>query len=133
MPPGIDHQVFIQMLTDKFPSIAATIDEMDRGLLHLETGRFADATRAAIEAGDLETVAQHFRFVDEVLARADSDVENAIAVSYLEHLDLPLDDPKHIRARCMLSARQLRMYKALEESWRKTGEWLKQTKDRRGR
>jgi len=132
-PPRIDHQAFIRMLTDRFPSIAAAIDEDDRGVLTLEMHEFADATREAIERSDLDSVREHLRFVDEVLSRADDEVENAVAVSYLEHLDLSMDDDIHIRARCMLSSRQLAIYKALEEGWKQTGEWLKQTRKQRGR
>ena len=126
-PPPIDHQAFIRMLSKRLPSVFAGIHETDRGSLYLEMGGFADATCKHIEAGQFEAVAEHLRFIDEVLETADEQVQSAVAVSYLEHLGLSGNDQNHVRARCMLSRRQLAIYHALEESWRKTGQWLKQT------
>lgn len=86
MTPRIDHQRFIALLTERYPDIAASIDDCRRGLLHCEMGAFAHATQIAMDAGDVETVRRHFEFVDELFREAAPDVENAINVSYLENL-----------------------------------------------
>jgi len=82
----IDHRGFIKLLTEKFPSVVAEIDDCSQGLLHLEMGAFSRATQAAIDTGDRDTVRRHFQFIDEIFSQAAPDVENAINVSYLEHL-----------------------------------------------
>lgn len=74
------------MLSERFPEVAAAIDDWSRGLLHSEMATFARATQAAIDVQDRDTVRRHFRFIDEVLHQAASDVENAVNVSYLENL-----------------------------------------------
>ena len=63
----------------------ADIHDCSRGLLHLEMGTLANATQGAIDSQDKEVVKRHFQFVDEILRDA-ADVENAVHVSYLEHL-----------------------------------------------
>src|SRR5436305_835903 len=86
MSGSIDRDRFIALLTERFPSVAASIDDCSQGLLHLEMATLARATQAAIDAQDREIVRQHFRFVDEVFRNAAPDVENAVYVSYLENL-----------------------------------------------
>jgi len=82
----IDHQRFIALLTERFPEVAASIDDCSQGLLHLEMATLACATQAAIDGEDKATVLQHFQFIDEVFRDAGPDVENAVNVSYLENL-----------------------------------------------
>ena len=82
----IDHAKFIAMLTERFPEIAALIDDCSEGLLHLEMATLARATQVAIDSNDKEAVRRHFVFVDDVFQDAASDVENAVNVSYLENL-----------------------------------------------
>jgi hypothetical protein len=86
MASCIDRERFLLMLTERFPEVDAEIDDCSRGLLHLEMGTFARATQAAIDTQDKETVRRHFQFIEEVFRDATPDVENAVNVSYLEHL-----------------------------------------------
>jgi hypothetical protein len=86
MAERIDHSRFIALLTERFPEIAASIDDDFRGLLHLEVATFARATQPAIDDQDKAKVLRHFKFIDEVFRDASPDVENAINVSYLENL-----------------------------------------------
>lgn len=86
MTASIDHPRFIALLTEHFPEVIAAIDDCAQGLLHLEMGSFGSATQQAIDCHDRQTVKRHFEFIDKVLRDAAPDVENAIYVSYLEHL-----------------------------------------------
>ena len=86
MSETIDHRRFIELLTGRFPEVAASIDDCDEGLLHLEMATLARATQAAIDAREWKTVRRHFAFVDEAFRAADEYVENAVYVSYLENL-----------------------------------------------
>ena len=64
MADQIDHGRFIVLLAERFPDVAAAIDDCSRGLLHLEMATLRRATQAAIDAGDRDTVRQHFQFID---------------------------------------------------------------------
>jgi hypothetical protein len=104
--PGtlVNRDEFIRRLEDRFPAIAAEIDGLDQGLLHLEMAVFARATAAAIDDGDRSKVTDFFAFAEEIVVTADSDVENAIYVSYLENIFL-CDEPLRIEAQNWLPPR----------------------------
>src|SRR5258706_2551923 len=82
----IDRDKFIALLMERFPKIAASIDDVCARLLHLEMAVFAHATEAAMLAHEPEVVREHFDFAEELLTQAAEDVDNAIYVSYLELL-----------------------------------------------
>jgi hypothetical protein len=84
MSQSIDHPRFVALLTERFPEVAADIDECARELLHLEMGTLARATQAAISKEDIPAVKQHFAFIGEVFRLATPEVKNAVFVSYLE-------------------------------------------------
>jgi hypothetical protein len=48
----VDHVEFLRRLQERFPEVAAEIDDIERGLLHLEMAVFARATSVAVEARD---------------------------------------------------------------------------------
>lgn len=85
MAGSIGHSRFIELLTERFPEVAADIDDCSRGLLYLEMGTLCRAAQAAIDAGDKDAVRRHFQFVDELLRDAAPEMENAVYVAYLEH------------------------------------------------
>ncbi len=118
-----DRNDFDRMLTERFPAIAAEIDDFERGSLHLEMAVFARATCGAINGGDSEQVEAHIRLVDELLSNAGPDLENAVYVSYLENVFLGSDDPRYLLARTMLSQRLRSALAELEEHWKGIAEW----------
>lgn len=126
----IGRKVFTKMLNERFPSVFARVHQLDRGILTFVVEALADATREAIESERFDVVSQHFHFVEEVLQYADSTVRGALGASYIEHLGLSGSDAIHMKARTMLLPLQLALYKEVEEGWRQTGEWLKQTRGR---
>ena len=105
MTKRIDHEQFLALLTERFPEVAATIDDISQGLLHLEMATFARATQAAIDAAEIETIKRHFKFADEIFRDAAPDVENAINVSYLENLRFEGRKAKRAKARELLPPR----------------------------
>jgi hypothetical protein len=117
MTAKIDHPRFIEMLRERFPAVAAAIDDCSAGLLHLEVATLGRATTAAIRDGNADIVKKHFAFVDEVFRRADASVENALNVSYLEHIDFDGRKAKAIGARALLTPRLQQAVKELEEYW----------------
>ena len=103
MASEVDRDAFIAMLAERYPAIAADIDECMAGLLHLEMVQLAKAAQAAISDEDPEAIRGHFRFIDEVYRRATPEVKNAVHVSYLERLGFEGRHGKRIKAREMLS------------------------------
>jgi len=75
----------------EFPELAEDFEEWAE-LLHLKMGAFARITQAAMGEGDWEKYDRCVRLVDELLGRTSPDLENALNVSYLEHLDF--DGPR---------------------------------------
>jgi len=115
----IGYPQFIARLTERYPEIAASVDECSRGLLHCEMGTVARVTQAAIDAGDKETLRQHFAFIDEVFQNAAPDVENAIYVSYLENLWFDGCEGESMHARPLLPPRLQQALMDLEAHWEK--------------
>jgi hypothetical protein len=107
---NIDRARFIALLHEQFPEVAAKIEDISAGLLHLEMATFSRETQAVIDARDNETVKRHFRFVDEVFRDADPEVENAVNVSYLENLRFDGRKAGPTRTRGLLP---LRLHQAL--------------------
>lgn len=99
----IDREAFIDMLTERYPAVAAGIDDCAQGFLHLEMGTLARAVQAAISDEDTAAVRDHFRFIGEVYRRATPEVKNAVHVSYLECLSFDGKHGKRIKARGLLS------------------------------
>ena len=79
------HQDFTRMLVSEFPHIEADVRHWD-GLLHLEMGEFARLMEDARERGDWAMYERGVRLADKLWSAPDSSVENALNVSFLEHL-----------------------------------------------
>ena len=103
MSDPIDRDRFIALLTERYPAVAADIDECACGRLHLEMGTLARATQVAISDEDTTAVKAYFAFVGEVFRLATPEVKNAVYVSYLECLGFDGRHGKRIKAREMLS------------------------------
>ena len=107
-------------LWEEFQELREELREYE-GLLHLQLAALARHTQAAIVAGDLATVRRDFMFVDRVLGHADEFVENAIHVSYLEHV--ALSGAHGEAAEKLLSSR-------LSEGWQAVHACMNQVADR---
>lgn len=96
---------FVAGLAMHFPDVAASIDDMDFGVLHLEVAMFTHATREAIQKRDWATVRMHFDFVDRILEEADAELHDAIGVSYLGNLFYGETSLNYAKARTLLPKR----------------------------
>lgn len=103
MAEPIDRDRFVAMLTERYPAVAADIDECARGLLHLEVGTLARATQTAISSEDKAAVRSYFAFIGEVFRLATPEVKSAVFVSFLECLSFDGRHGNRIGAREMLS------------------------------
>lgn len=77
---------FANYLAVHFPEVASTIEAEDLGMLHLEVSALKLATHEAIQKRDWKTVSTHFAFVDDVLEAAETELHDAIGISYLVNL-----------------------------------------------
>lgn len=126
--PGtlVNRDEFIRRLAERFPAIAAEIDDLHEGLLHLEMAVFARATAAAIDGRDRSKVNDLFAFAEEILVTADSAVENAIYVSYLENIFL-CDEPLRIEAQNWLPQRLAKGLVELEKHFERMAQFPRNT------
>ncbi len=108
---------FAGYLAIHFPEVAASIDEADFGVLHLEVGALTLATRDAIAQRDWHTVRAHFAFVDGVLETAGTDLQDAIGISYLGHLFYGEAALNYAKARTLLSPRLAGALRAIERHY----------------
>jgi hypothetical protein len=115
MAEPIDRERFITLLAERYPAIAADIDECARGLLHLEIAALARATEAAISDEDKAAVKGYFAFIGEVFRLATPEVRNAVLVSFLECLSFDGRHGKRIGARELLSPQVQAGLRGLEE------------------
>ena len=85
----IDRQQLVEAVVSAFPSVEADIrDETWAGLVHLEASSFARYTQQQIESGNRSELRRCFELAKQLLLDGDDDVKNAMAASYLEHLNL---------------------------------------------
>jgi len=96
---------FAGYLAIHFPKLVAGIEEGDLGVLHLEVGALKSATEDAIHSRDWPTVSNHFAFIDSVLEIAETDLHDAIGISYLVNLFYNETSMNYAKARTLLPKR----------------------------
>lgn len=79
---------YMSELSERFPELAPTLDQEDwRGILHVETGRFAAFCQEAIDRSDRDLVESCYSFARQSAMYGTDDVQNAIGVSFVENLN----------------------------------------------
>jgi len=81
--------IFLKEVKEVFPELRATLNAQ-HGLLHLEMHAFHGFVQDQIEKENKEKVIVAFQIIERYFKDGNSDLVNAIAVSFLEHLDLGL-------------------------------------------
>ena len=85
----MDAAEFMRELREEFPPLRKDLDQEGwAGFLYLETGSFARYAQHAIDEHDTALVRRCFDFADRAARDGDDQVQNAIGVSFLEHLNL---------------------------------------------
>lgn len=96
---------FAGYLAIHFPHIAASIEEADLGVLHLEVAALKSATHDAVLKRDWASVRKHFAFIDSVLEIAETELHDAIGISYLVNLFYNETSIDFAKARTLLPKR----------------------------
>jgi len=84
---------FIAATRAEFPELSSELDD-DEGLFYLQVGSLARHTQAAIDDGDRAEVKRQFEFARKADLAGDAEVENALGVAYIEHLNFQ-DGKRH--------------------------------------
>jgi hypothetical protein len=95
---SLGREEFLARLACDFPDAAAGINKYEAGLLHCEVAAFRRATETAMDSGKFWEAEKHFRWVEELLRAAGSELRNALEVSYLEDLALGECTPARYQA-----------------------------------
>jgi len=97
----IDSQQFAELVAEGFPTLRDDIRQ-SQGLVHIQMMEFALFTEKACKDKDWATVKKWLRLADRLFRFGDSNVNNAVYVSYLE--TLPRKGEVHDRLKTMMSA-----------------------------
>lgn len=81
--------IFLKEVKEKFPEIRKAINS-EGGLLHCEVGVFLDYVMQLIRKHDKERVIDAFKIIERHYHLGNRELANAIAISFLEDLDLGL-------------------------------------------
>ena len=83
----LHRSIFLKEVKDAFPDLRAGVNAQS-GLLHMEMHVFADYVQRAITLGNAKDVARCFKLAERYCRDGNNQMQNAIAVSFVEHLDL---------------------------------------------
>ncbi len=83
----IDEKRFVELALAEFPQLQEEFSEYD-GLVHLQMAAVSHLANDAIMKADWTELQKCYSFIDRVFERANSNVLNAIEVSFVENLDL---------------------------------------------
>ena len=107
MDRAYTHTDFVRLALNVFPSLTEEFDE-HRDLLHVQMGAFARLVEHAQAAEDWETYDRAVQIADMLLQRPNPALDNALHVSFLEHLQF--DGPTGATAWARLPS-------ALQRAW----------------
>jgi len=84
----VDGEQFLDHLRQEFPGLVEELDEeTSQGLLYLQLGTFARYAQTAIDTGAKAEVERCFAITDRANREGDDDVQNAIGIAFLGHLN----------------------------------------------
>lgn len=92
---------FLKELKETFTAIREDINQQ-YGLLQLEMHSFCYFTRAAIDKGEKNDVIRAFQIAEKYMRYGNSEMQNAVGVSYLEHLNFRDGKVGRSWAKCLL-------------------------------
>jgi hypothetical protein len=122
---------FVQLVLAEFPQLHEEFAEAE-GLLHLEMGTFRRFAQNAIERNDLDTLKRCYGLLAGIMTTAPSEVENAIYVSFLEHLNFE-SSPYGSEGKHLLPPVLKKALDEVEEHWERIGQSQVEAQDKQQR
>lgn len=96
--PELTTDEFIRLLVDYFPETTDEVLDPDYvGLIHLQVGRFANYANKSIETKRFDELKKIFDFFETTVNKVHTTGENALYVSFLEHVDFKGLSEKEIK------------------------------------
>ena len=113
--PLLSQAAFLQSLAEQFPELAPEVlDEDYAGLIHLQMGCMARYANQLIKQARFDTLEKLFGFFQSSVDKVDSSTENALYVSFLEHIEMDGDDEKSTAAQQLLQSKHLQVWRELQ-------------------
>lgn len=118
-PRPLDRDAFIDAIWSQFPEVAATWNDIDDGLLHLEVAAFRRCVEIAMDSGRLWDVERYCRFIADSFENAGYALDNAIGVSFVEDFALGEITEQRLKAVHECMPKELRNeIIAIDDRWR---------------
>ena len=96
--PELSKAEFLTLLTETFPETREDVLDPDYDdLIHLQVGILANYANKCVEIKRFDELKKVFDFFEATEKKVDSDIENALYVSFLEHVDFEGLDEKEIK------------------------------------
>jgi hypothetical protein len=112
-PDHADKAKFLALALAEFPNLREEFAEYE-DLFHPQMAAFSRVAEKAIERGDFITLKRCYKIVDDTMKSASPSVENAVYVSFLEHLEFN-SSPFGADAKRLLPPKLSEMLVELEE------------------
>lgn len=98
LKPELTTDEFLRVLVDYFPETKDEVLDPDYvGLIHLQVGGFANYANECIERKRFDELKKIFDFFEATVNKVHTTVENALYVSFLEHVDFNGLNEKEIK------------------------------------
>jgi len=85
--PQFDQQSAIAAVFREFPEVARDVESSMAGLFYMEMSCFARYIQRQIDSGNRTELQRCFESLRQLMLYGDSEVQNAVGVSVLEHLN----------------------------------------------
>jgi hypothetical protein len=111
--PELSQADFLQLLIMHFPSLEADVLD-DAGLIHLQVASLARYANDCLTMARLDELQRVFEFFHQTIEKVDSATENALYVSFLEHVEMGGDAFINQEARKLLKSEYLITWEGLQ-------------------
>jgi hypothetical protein len=114
---GLTTDQFLILYSEEFPNLESEIyDEGCRDLIYVQIGLLSNYINECIKEGALKEVLRAFIFFERMVNRVNTEVENALYVSFLEHIKMEGDSDTAVASRKLLNPKYLEIWSALREA-----------------
>jgi hypothetical protein len=114
--PKISQEEFIQHLIELFPVLEYELKDEDyQGLIHLQVACLTRYANHCLSTGRLDELKRIFDFFQETVEKVDSATENALYVSFLEHLEMDMDNKHGEEAKQLLKPEYMKVWNELRK------------------
>src|SRR5215467_9142157 len=85
--PQFDQRSALDALFREFPEVVEDVENSMSGLFYVEMGCFARYVQRQIDTGNRAEVGRCYEWLRRLMLYGDNEVQNAVGVSVLEHLN----------------------------------------------